>query len=561
MRRNITQLPRALRELPVQPVRISVLGVNYLHIHLPDGDDLYLTEFGLPFAGNLLPDCFWTDGKWRRGNSTALSGTSSIYRVRTKPAFGHQKDIVVKWNRMGQDIPGEDDDENLFAAEFNSPFEEFALVLEMRNATEGETRRIRTHKPLAIYVPAQGIELWRVGRKEYKMREIMRRHREIELDIFRRYAVVYEWMKGIDAVEACRNGLLADQEMVALTLRKENEMQTKGYVVHDRKPHHVIVRPQPNGSLLRDRHGGIAYGAIDFELLQRTPDREAETKRRRRKAYLDGQVHRFDDVVKPLPDHLAAVNVLGIDYIFGKAESTGGALWVVGRDPGLFDYFLPERWEHTPRTRMSNRHEVYETVTKDDIHLVWKVSRVGQTPDMDPFRADEQRILEYGYNSPFEEFALALELARKGMPTTFPRAIYMTGHESGIPDHLLDRSRYESHVEVLTPDGAPALRPERDYISIWGYWNKPDESLAEIDADYYRPIDALRALREEKLSRDVYLCLLQRLKERLAEMGYEDLDFGGTHKLLALDKTGEFLSGDDGLPLARICGFELLRRM
>ena len=561
MRLSGGQFPRALRELPGESVPISVLGVDYLHIHLPDGDDVYLTDFGVPFAGNLLPERLWTDEEWRRKNSTALSGTSAVYRVRTKPAFGRQKDVVLKWNRMGQDLPCGGDDRDLLAAEFNSPFEEFALVLEMRSATEGEPRRLHTHRPLAIYVPAKGIELWRVGRKDYKMREIMRRHQEIELSMFRRYAVVYEWMKGIDAVEACRNGLLTEQEMVALTLRKEAEMRRKGYLVHDRKPHHIIVRPQRSGTLLRNRKGNIAYGAVDFELLQRTPQWEAETKCRKRKAYLDGQVHRFDEVVRPVPDHLAAVRVLGVDYIFGRTESTGGMLWVVGRDPGLFDYFLPERWEYAPRTRLSNRHEIYETVSKDDIHLVWKVSRVGQLPDMDPFRSDEQRIIDYGYNSPFQEFALSLDLARQGMPTTFPRAIYTTGHESSISGHLLDPSRYESHAELLMPDGTPVLRPDRDYISIWGYWNRPDESLAESDTDHYRPMDALRALREGKLGRNLYLRLMQRLKERLAAMGYEDLDFRGTHKLLALDKAGEFLLDDDGLPRARICSFELLRRM
>ncbi len=43
-------------------------------------------------------------------------------------------------------------------------------------------------------------------------------------------------------------------------------------------------------------------------------------------------------------------------------------------------------------------------------------------------------------------------------------------------------------------------------------------------------------------------------------MGYEDLDFRGNHKLLALDKTGEFLM-DNALPRARICSFDLLRKM
>ena len=80
-----------------------------------------------------------------------------------------------------------------------------------------------------------------------------------------------------------------------------------------------------------------------------------------------------------------------------------------------------------PAHGSAQRYEIYETVTKDNVHLVWRVSRVGQIPDADPFVRREKRILDYGYNSPFQEFSIAMELSRKGMETTYPRAIYMTG--------------------------------------------------------------------------------------------------------------------------------------
>jgi hypothetical protein len=41
--------------------RVSVLGVDFVHVQLPDGDDLYLTEHGVPFARQLLPENYWTD--------------------------------------------------------------------------------------------------------------------------------------------------------------------------------------------------------------------------------------------------------------------------------------------------------------------------------------------------------------------------------------------------------------------------------------------------------------------------------------------------------------------
>jgi hypothetical protein len=40
-------------------------------------------------------------------------------------------------------------------------------------------------------------------------------------------------------------------------------------------------------------------------------------------------------------------------------------LWVVGKDPDLYEYFLPEKWERTQRDRLSAYSEVFHTITKD----------------------------------------------------------------------------------------------------------------------------------------------------------------------------------------------------
>ena len=82
---------------------------------------------------------------------------------------------------------------------------------------------------------------------------------------------------------------------------------------------------------------------------------------------------------------------------------------------------------------MSN--ETYYTISKDEIHLVWEVSKVGIIPDMDPFKEEEKKVLEYGYNSPFEEISIAVDLTRKNIGTIYPRAIYMAGFLTG--KHLL----------------------------------------------------------------------------------------------------------------------------
>ena len=548
----------------------TILGVQYTHIRMKEGDDLYVTQHGLPFRQQLLPENVIKDREWFEANSQKLfgshmrsGGTGTLYRIRTKPVDGRSLDIVLKWNRMAQDIPGHRDAEEFLNAEFNSPFEEFALMMEMRGAAgiPGQ-RRIHTHKPLAIYVPSSPVDPERLGRKEYKMREKMRNHTEIDLDLRRRYAVIYEWVKGIDLCEACHRGFVTETAMGEFTLAVDEALGDIGYLVRDRKPQHIIVRPE--GRFFKARRDGDPppHALIDFELLERTPAREREIRASRRHDYLVRQVHRFQ-VLTPehFPEHLQLVAALGVDYVCGRAESTGGILWVTGNDPALYDYFLPERWEPTPRMRLSAVDEVYETVSKDNIHLVWKISRVGRVPEMDPFRPRENEVIKHGNNSPFEEVAIALELDRAGVPTIFPRAIYMTNHPCEMVMHLQDPSRYESHRDLMFRDGRQFLRSDREYVTIWGYWNRSDADLASKDEDYYEPVDALRALREGLIDEQIYFSLMRKTQERLADIGIEDLAFGGRHKLLSIDATGSVVLDTDGLPLVRICNVELMRHV
>jgi len=545
---------------------LTVFDVSYRHYMLPDGDDLYVTDFGLPFLGNVLPENAYGDRAWFDSHSVRLStlgpraaATSCSYKVTTKPWRGRAIDIVLKWNRMGQDIPGSWDDETLWHAEFNSPYEEFALLLEMRNTAYESPGRILTHKPLAIYVPIRKVDLDRLGRKQYKMDRKLNNHEDVDLDMLRPYAVIYEWIDGIDAAEAEHAGLLTHDEMLALTKRANADMNRKGFAVTDSKPQHIIVREVDSAGILRCRNGEPVYALIDFELLQRTAEREAAVKSARRYAYLQEQAHRFDvDLDVPVPRHLTPVNVMGVDYIYGATESTGGALWVVGRDPRLFDYFLPERWRQMQRTRLSTVDPVFRTTTKDMVQLVWRPSHVGEHPKVQSTHVGGAGAEEHGYNSPFEEVALSMMLSTKCIPATYPRAIYMSGHERETVD---DDDRFVSHRDLTTPDGAPLLRRDRDYYTIWGYWNKPDEMLAREDRDYYRAVDALHAFREGLITRELYLALMHDVRKRLERCGVEDLNYCGMHILLSLDAGGEFVRDPNGLPEARICNCELLKKL
>lgn len=538
---------------------ITVLGVKYLHLRMEDGSDLYVTRHGLPFTKCLMPENHWADMQWIKSHGVRLPGTSALYRVTTKAVDGRSKEIVIKWNRMGQDIPGETRVVDGSDAEFNSPFMEFSLVTELRNTRHESPGQICTHRPLAIYVPRRYVQGEALGRRKYKMEAIQRSHDEIAIDWNRNYAVIYEWLKGIDAADAYRQGLLNSKELAELVQRSNEELQYKGFIVSDSKPQHVIVRPGRNGNLAKDRNGQLLYGLVDFELLKRTPEREEKMRAAKRHDYLVRQARRFEPH-EELPPGLTRVEIMGVDYIYGTVESTGGALWVVGRDPVLFDYFLPEKWRRTPRTKLSTAYEVYQTVTMDNVYLVWRVSRVGQIPDADPYMRQEAKILAYGYNSPFEEFSIAMQLSRLGIETTYPRAIYMTGHRSSVSSSLIDPSRYHSHAHLRTPDGHLLLSQNHEYLTIWGYWNGPDEVLAVKGEPIYRGIDALAAYREGRLTKREYVRIMRTTKKRLAAAGFEDLSLRGSHLLLSIDRQEQLAVDDAGLPLVRICNFELLKR-
>lgn len=542
----------------------TLLGVEYRHCRTADGGDLYVTEWGLPFLRHLFPEQ-WYEKEWFRKSREKLLGTSRVYRVRTKPDGGREgKDLVVKWCRVGEDVPVDTFTLNKFIeAEFNTPYEEFSLLTEMRQRAKKGT--ILTHKPLAIFVPAKRMELWQTGRSQSKIAQKKAKFRDVELDIYRQYILIYEWIKGVASTseEASRaaeedgeeGGAAFAREMLH---RSITDMWQAGFRVLDVKPEHVIVRPKAGGGLVRDREGRVRYALVDFELLARTPAYEERVKRMRRQDYLERQRDRFAEA-RELPGHLHGVRILGVDYIHGDCESTNGKLWVVGRDPKLFDYFQPERWRRTKRESLSDSAQVYRTTTKDEIQLVWKVSHVGERPDEEATEAHRA----HGFNSPFEEVAYALELSKAGVASTYPRAIYMLGHLSTLPPEILDPRRYESHAALRMPGGEPVLQRTRNYITVWGYWNGLDEDLAGRDAasKTCRGINARQALAAGRITPEEHDALMEKVARLLASAGFESTTPKDTHFLLTENSTGELVRDPDGTAAVRICNFEFLRKL
>jgi hypothetical protein len=556
---------------------VNVLGVVYVHTKTGDDGDLYLTRFATNYLEHFAIEN-WYEKNWFNEHKVRLLGTSSVFRVPTKKVDGKSLDLVVKNCRVGEDVPLNTHTLQEFCdAEFNSPWEEFSLVAEMRDGHYGpKVVKVNTQRPMAIYVPPERMQLWQSGRSRVKINRIRAKHPGIDLDILKQYKLIYEWIKGKNLMEGFEQISVDTQERIhhlkTITTKVIGDLKRKGYLIADMKPEHIIISeadierieeielsqatcaPREQVDLVYQLIDEGTYSVVDYELLSRTPEHENEVKYSRRHSYLDDQRNRF--MPTPLPAHLSHMEILGVPYIYGHAESTGGHLWVVGRNARLFDYFLPERWRKTPSIRLSTTKEVYYTITKDNIHLVWKTSRVGEMPNGEDEGTCDPKISQFGINSPFEEFAAAHSLNHLGIPTVYVRAVYMTGSTKIEPSS--DFRKYETHRNILDPEGNPILQENHNYITIRGYYNGPDQWVAEHEGSLYIPVDLSKAVSRGIINESGCRTLLNNVKERLGHAGYDGSLLRANDLLLAISTNGELMKNNAGEPEVIICNLELI---
>lgn len=556
---------------------VNVLGVVYIHVKTSDGGDLYLTKFAENYLKHFEVSN-WYEKDWFNKHKIRLEGTGSVYRVPTKDVEGKVLDLVVKNCRVGEDVPIDTHTLREFCdAEFNSPWEEFSLVMEMREGQYGpKYLKINTQFPMVIYVPPEKMQIWQSGRSGSKINRIRAKHPGIDLDILKQYKMIYGWIEGYNLPEIFESINIEDDLRIhhLKTLDKNvmSDLNKKGYLVADMKPEHIIIsksdakrvaeigRAQTDSSakdqiyFLYNLINIGKYSVVDYELLLRTPKHETEVKNTRRHSYLDDQRDRFTPT--PLPDHLFNAEVFGVPYIYGHAESTGGHLWVVGNNARLFDYFLPERWRKTPAIRLSKTKEVYYTVTKDNVYIVWETSMVGEMPDE---YADEYTaaIRELGINSPFEEFAIAHKLNQLGVPCAYVRAIYMTGSKK--IESSTDNRKYESHENILDPEGNPILQENHNYITIRGYYNGPDHWVADQKGPLHVPVDLGKAVINGLINKSQCNVLLDKVKDNLRHVNYDGTLLKPDDLLLATSGNDEIVKDDTGNPLVVICNFEHIK--
>src|SRR5512139_876421 len=62
---------------------VRAFGVDYGHVQLPAGGDLYVTRYGWPFLAQLLPDNWYAE-RWYAARGDKLPGSGHVYRVATR---------------------------------------------------------------------------------------------------------------------------------------------------------------------------------------------------------------------------------------------------------------------------------------------------------------------------------------------------------------------------------------------------------------------------------------------------------------------------------------------
>lgn len=556
--------PMDLQKVPKDSAIVRMLGVDYIQVPTKDGGKLYVTKHGVPWVRQLLPEN-WEDEKRER-----LMGSSSVYKITTKGVGenpgGQPIDIVLKWNRVGEEVHLHVADDVDFldpatteSPAFASPYQEFSYVMEFREGKHGPSSVMRTQRPLAIYLPSRKMKDWQTPRKKYIFDSSTKdaRHAELEMDWLQPYGVIYGWVKGENLVEALDNLGVGDEEkkdrLRETTKSVVGDMKQRGFIVSDIKPHHIIVR-RKGDELLQDHDGKLAYALVDFELLGYTGEYFREKRGMARADFLTRETHRFDPAdIAEFPKGLSKTNVFGVDYVFGMAgaggglstrppEDTGGSLWVVGKDPFLVQYLSPEKWINSPSKRINQT--TYNHQTPDGLFFMVRHSKVGQK--MEPGEDSLDRMAEYGYNSPFEEVSMAERMRQAGINTVYPRAVYQSKQESRQESYMLDNSRYESHRGILDQWGNPILNPRHPYFTLWSLWRGRDHVHDFNIHGHSGNIAAVHAFAQGEISKKQLNSIVESSNKLIRGMGVQNLRLGPEHILLTYGEDEMLKKSDSG---------------
>ncbi|MDA3792957.1 MAG: hypothetical protein PF545_04780 [Elusimicrobia bacterium] len=282
---DITALKGITFDQIPQEMRTKIFGVDYICMDMPGKGKLYVTRYGWPWLEHLLPEQWYESQQYYRNGERLSEGGGAVYRVPIFNNEGRRMDMVVKFSRFAQEVmlyiqsdyPDCNAHKDFYNAHFNGPFEEFGILMELRNSSRGPSNYlIRTKRPFGIYCPDKESEPWRMGRTHWRFspyQEAIQKNQtcaggpDVKLDIKKTYILLFGWVEGENAAELCGQGLLDNHELRSLTIRVHNELNQNGFHVFDNKPRHFILRKCRGDNLLLRRNGKLVYALVDFELL------------------------------------------------------------------------------------------------------------------------------------------------------------------------------------------------------------------------------------------------------------------------------------------------------
>lgn len=265
--------------------RCRVFGVEYVRRDFRDGGQMFFTRYGWAVRSHLELEQWYENRRYLRVGRKLPGGTGSVFRVPTVNRKGIQRDLVVKFSRLAQEVPiliyeGMHElvsQESLDHARFNGPFEEFGHLMQIRRGPKAPEIRIMTKRPLAIFVNPVAFEPWQLGRTRSRFNPYRRMFdtlddnaleiNEVHLDIHHEYVTLYEFVHGQNAQELYDEGLLTEAQLRELTLESARQLKAKGYQVLDHKPKHLILRKRSGNGALLERQGRLVWALVDFELL------------------------------------------------------------------------------------------------------------------------------------------------------------------------------------------------------------------------------------------------------------------------------------------------------
>jgi hypothetical protein len=260
--------------------RVAAFGTEYVHCTTPDGGDLWLTTWGLPYRDHLMPDRWLHEGSCAKFGQRLGFSTGHVYRFSVTVAKRRLK-FVAKISRMAQRVAsaGIDSAFEEGRTSFPSPFEEFGQLMALR-ASSAPARYLFAKRPLGIYSPAQRVPSWMLDRVPHAFSLMARRHaadaaergepQSIFLEADRDYFTLFGWIDGFNLEELVIMGRISRSELAVLNRDVRERLTQSGFSVADHKPDHVIVRLDESG-VPRRRNGRFVAALADFELLEVVP--------------------------------------------------------------------------------------------------------------------------------------------------------------------------------------------------------------------------------------------------------------------------------------------------